>query len=197
MMRYRFAATLGILSVALAASVLFHENAAAEAEPADEQEIKRGEYLVTIGGCNDCHTPKTMTDQGPLNVERHLLSGYLEGKEVPPVPRGVIGPGRWGGIASEDLTAWVGPWGISFAANLTPDETGMDSWTAEQFILAMRTGRSKGVGRPILPPMPWYGLAPMPDEDLRAIFAYLKSLAPVKNKVPDPVPPEAVHYADE
>ena len=89
---------------------------------------------------------------------------------------------------SPDMTAAAGPWGISFAANLTPDETGIGSWTFEQFKTAMTQGKYKGMenGRPLLPPMPWFNFTEMKDEDLRAIFAYLKSIKPVKNVVPPP-----------
>lgn len=94
-------------------------------------------------------------------------------------------------MTNDDLTAWVGPWGISFAANLTPDvETGLGGWTAAQFIQSMRTGKHLGVGRPILPPMPVSALAAMTDPDLNAMFAYLKSLKPIKNLVPAPMPPK-------
>jgi len=93
-------------------------------------------------------------------------------------------------VASNDATAWVGPWGISFAANLTPDATGLGGWTEEQFIQTMRTGKHLGVGREILPPMPWFGVAALPDEDLKALFAYLQSLKPISNNVPQPLPPK-------
>jgi hypothetical protein len=89
------------------------------------------------------------------------------------------------------FTAWAGPWGISFTANLTPDSTGLGNWTPEMFIAAIRTGKHAGVGRPILPPMPWPQYRNFTDEDLRAIFAYLHSLKPVHNVVPQPVPPPA------
>ena len=165
-----------------------------EAPAKSETQVEKGRYLVTYGGCNDCHTPKLITPEGPRPDLARELSGYPEGKALPAVPKDVIGPARWGGLASDDLTAWVGPWGISFAANLTPDaETGMGSWTEDMFKSAMRTGLHKGDGRPILPPMPWYSMAPMKDEDLAAIFAYLKSIPAVKNKVPEPVAPDKVH----
>ena len=91
-----------------------------------------------------------------------------------------------------DLTAWVGPWGTSFARNLTPDkETGLGSWTEEMFIKALRTGKDMGEGRPILPPMPWEDFGKSTDSDLKAVFAYLKSLKPVKNAVHDPILPAA------
>jgi hypothetical protein len=59
------------------------------------------------------------------------------------------------------------------------------------FINALRKGQHLGAGRPILPPMPWEDLGRMSDDDLKAMFAYLKSLPPVKNQVPEPVPPAA------
>jgi cytochrome c553 len=59
------------------------------------------------------------------------------------------------------------------------------------FVNALRKGQHLGAGRPILPPMPWQVLNEQSDDDLKAIFAYLKSLPPVKNQVPEPVPPSA------
>jgi mono/diheme cytochrome c family protein len=179
------------------AGVFMGYAAAAVAEDAAKSEIpERGKYLVAFGGCNDCHTPKIMSPEGPRPDVARLLSGFPESKKLPEIPKNVIGPVRWGAITTDDLTAWVGPWGTSFSANLTPDhETGLGHWTEEKFILAMRTGQHEGSGRPILPPMPWYGLAPLTDADLKAIFAYLRSIPPVKNRVPDPVPP--VSEADE
>ena len=89
-------------------------------------------------------------------------------------------------------TGWSGPWGVSFSANLTSDpETGvLRDFTEQQFIQTIRTGRHQGQGRPILPPMPWPAYSNMTDEDLKAVFAYLRQVAPVKNKVPDPLPPK-------
>ena len=79
---------------------------------------------------------------------------------------------------------------MSFTANLTPDkETGLGDWTEEQFVAAIRTGKHQGKGRPVLPPMPVNILNALDDEDLRSIFAYLQSLAPVKNRVPAPIDP--------
>ena len=154
-------------------------------------ELKRGEYLVNFGGCNDCHTPKVMTPNGPEPDKSRLLSGHPAGAQLPPVPAGVIGPNpnQWGALTNNDLTAWAGPWGISFAANLTPDATGMSGWTSDLFIKTMRTGKHFGVGPPVLPPMPWFALAALTDQDLKAVFAYLKSVKPIKNQVPKPIPP--------
>jgi hypothetical protein len=150
--------------------------------------VKRGEYLVTMGGCNDCHSPKIMTDQGPMPDPRRLLSGHPANAKLPRVDVNSIGPGKWV-LFSEDLTCAVGPWGMSFSANLTPDDqTGIGLWKEENCIQALRTGKHMGAGRAILPPMPWFNFMKAQDEDLKAIFAYLKSLPPVKNPVPVPIP---------
>jgi len=150
--------------------------------------VKRGEYLVTMGGCNDCHSPKIMTDQGPMPDSKRLLSGHPANAKLPQVDMNSIGPGKWV-LFSEDLTCAVGPWGMSFSANLTPDDqTGIGLWKEENFIQALRTGKHMGAGRAILPPMPWFNFMKATDEDLKAIFTYLKSLPPVKNPVPAPVP---------
>jgi mono/diheme cytochrome c family protein len=152
--------------------------------------LGRGERLAKFGGCNDCHTPKLLTPKGPELDKSRLLSGYPAHAPLPAVPRGVVGSTQWGAVATNDLTAWVGPWGVSFAANLTPDVTGLGGWTERQFIQTMRTGRHLGVGRAILPPMPWPGVATLTDGDLKALFAYLQSLKPISNLVPQPIPPD-------
>jgi len=152
--------------------------------------LGRGERLAKFGGCHDCHTPKLMTPNGPELDKSRLLSGYPAHAPLPAVPHGVVGPTQWGAVATNDLTAWVGPWGVSYAANLTPDATGLGGWTERQFIQTMRTGKHLGVGRAILPPMPWPGVAALTDADLKALFAYLQSLKPISNSVPQPIPPE-------
>jgi mono/diheme cytochrome c family protein len=157
--------------------------------------VERGRYLVVLGGCNDCHSPKVFTAAGPVPDTTRLLSGHPAGTQLPPIPRRVIAPNQWGALASNDFTAWVGPWGVSFTPNLTPDATGIAGWTPEIFMQAMRTGKHLGVGRPILPPMPWYDLGKMSDEDLRAVFAYHRSLRPVSNPVPAPIAPVAAQDA--
>ena len=170
----------------------FFQQAALASESNEKQElIKRGEYLVSYGGCSDCHTPKIITPKGPEPDPHKLLSGHPSTEKLPEVPPGIIGAEQWGALTNNDLTAWVGPWGVSFAANLTPDNrTGLGGWTEELFIKTMRTGRHLGVGREILPPMPWYTLAALTDGDLKAIFAYLHSVKPVENEVPQPIPPQ-------
>ena len=152
--------------------------------------IEHGAYLVTMMGCNDCHTPWKMGAQGPEPDMTRALTGHPQDMVMPPPPA-AAGPWIWHGAATN--TAFAGPWGVSFTANLTPDrETGLGSWTEEMFIATMRTARHQGKGRPILPPMPVKMIGKANDEDLKSIFAYLQSLAPVKNRVPAPIdPPEA------
>jgi len=160
---------------------------------AAKSQVKRGEYLVTFGGCHDCHSPKVMTPDGPVPDKTRLLSGHRADAVLPAVPQGVVGPepNQWAALTNSEFTAWVGPWGVSFAANLTPDKaTGLGGWTADQFIKTMRTGKHLGVGRPILPPMPWYDIMVLGDADLKAIFAYLRSVPAVQNPVPAPIPPK-------
>lgn len=147
---------------------------------------ERGKYLAeAVAGCDDCHTPKNMGPNGPEPDMTRRLSGHPENTKLgtPPKPSGayiVAGTG--------DLTAWAGPWGISFAANLTPDQnTGLGIWTEDMFIRALRTGKHMGQSRPILPPMPWHVFKNMTDDDLKAIWAFLKTLPPVTNHVPDAV----------
>ena len=154
-----------------------------------DSQIKWGEHLVTIGGCNDCHTPKKMTPQGPVPDENLMLSGHPEKMPAPDVDRKEME--SKGLIVTQDLTAWVGPWGISYAANLTPDATGIGSWQESNFITALREGKFKGMpsARNLLPPMPWQLFKEMSDDEIKAIFAYLKSIKPVKNIVPQPEPP--------
>ena len=150
------------------------------------ERVKRGEYLVTIGGCNDCHTPLKMGPNGPEPDMSRALSGHPEFMPMPEAPKLPAGPWQWTGAATN--TAFAGPWGVSFARNLTPEQlTGTGIWTEEMFIKTLRTGKHWGVSRPILPPMPWQNYAKATDEDLKSIYAYLRTLKPIKNQVPDAI----------
>jgi len=154
--------------------------------PADSR-IQRGEYLVRFGGCNDCHTPMKLGPKGPEPDMTRMLSGHPEGVQLPPPP--APGQSPWA-VTTAGLSAWSGPWGISYAANLTPDRnTGLGIWTEDMFLQAMRTGKHYGVSRDILPPMPWQAVASLADDDIKAIYAYLRSIPPIVNHVPDPIPP--------
>lgn len=167
---------------------------AAKAAPAAaaDPRVERGAYLVTVGGCNDCHTPLKPGPNGPEPDRSRLLSGHPQQLVMPPSP--ALPEGPWGVTVAVTNTAWAGPWGVSFTANLTPDaETGTGTWSEQDFIDTLRSGRHLGRGRQTLPPMPWFNYAEMTDEDLGAIYAYLRSVPPVSNRVPDPVPPMPAH----
>jgi mono/diheme cytochrome c family protein len=151
-------------------------------------EIARGEYLVTGAACHDCHTPWKMGSNGPEPDLSRALSGHPSEMVMPPMP--ALPPGPWIGVMGATNTAWGGPWGVSFTANLTPDkETGIGTWTKQNFIDTIRNARHMGNGRPLLPPMPAPMYKHLNDEDLGAIFAYLQSVPPISNKVPAPIPP--------
>jgi hypothetical protein len=160
--------------------------------PTPEQIVKRGEYLVTIMGCNDCHSPKSMGPQGQQIIPELMLSGYPGDRPQLKVETAALKKG-WV-LLTGDLTSAAGPWGVSFAANLTSDPTGIGSWTEENFKRALKEGKYKGMpgGRTLLPPMPWFNYANISDEDVSAIFAYLQSTKPVRNVVPAPIPPDQV-----
>jgi hypothetical protein len=150
----------------------------------NEELIKRGKYLVTIGACHDCHSPKAANGMD-IDTTR-LLSGHPKDEKLPPI----VQSNDWV-MFGMGLTSFVGPWGVSYSANLTPHETGTGNWTFEQFKTAIRKGKYKGLDgtRDLLPPMPWQMYRNMTDDDLSAVFAYLQSLPPIDNLVPQPIPP--------
>ena len=157
--------------------------------PTQAEMINRGEYLVAAVGCDDCHSPKRMGAQGPEVIPELRLSGYPADRPIQQGGNGALKK-DWM-LFGPDLTMAVGPWGTSFSANITSDGTGIGNWTESNFITAMRTGKIKGLenGRPILPPMPWFNFAKFTDQDLKSIFAYLKSTTPIRNVAPAPIPP--------
>lgn len=187
-----------LIPVAVAAVVLMTTPSSAPAaepkarpiSPGDDT-ISRGAYLVKVMVCNDCHTPFHMTDHGPEPDMTRMLSGHPQDFPIAAAPPPAAEPWVW--AATGTNTAFAGPWGVSFTANLTPDkETGLGTWSEETFIAAIRNGRHEGQGRPILPPMPWPMYRNATDEDLRAIFAYLKSIPAISNRVPQPLEPAEV-----
>jgi cytochrome c553 len=154
-----------------------------------ESQVKWGEHLVVVSACHDCHSPKRMTALGPVLDSTRLLAGHIAGSPEPVVNKKEMQDK--GLIVTGDLTAWVGPWGTSYTANLTSDETGIGNWSEQQFIYALRHGKLKGMeeSRNLLPPMPWEMYRNFKDDEMKAIFAYLKSTPPVENVVPAPLPP--------
>ena len=121
-------------------------------------DVARGKYLVSIAGCNDCHTPGYFF--GKADGSR-----YLGGSDV--------------GFEIPNLGIFHGP-------NLTPDkETGLGGWTDEQIVTAFTTGKRPD-GRELAPVMPWRAFANFSKEDVAAIVAFLRTLPPVHNKVAGP-----------
>jgi mono/diheme cytochrome c family protein len=143
--------------ILLAAAATLH----AQPSRADDAQIARGKYLVTLAGCNDCHTPGFFFGKPD---SRRELAGSDVGFEVPGV--GVV----------------AGP-------NLTPDnETGLGRWTAQQIATAIRSG-VRPDGRVLSPVMPWPTLSKLTEADTVAMVAYLQQLPPVRNKVPGSLRP--------
>lgn len=153
-----------------------------------ETPVERGRYIVSTSGCHDCHTPWVLGENGPEPDMSRALSGHPQDLVMPPAP--ALPEGPWLVVSSGTNTAWSGPWGVSFTANLTPDvDTGLGQWTARNFRDTIRTGRHLGRGREILPPMPYPVYNNLTDADLDAVFAYLQTVPPIRNRVPEPLPP--------
>ena len=166
-------------------------------DPAQDAQarIERGKYLVNGIGCHDCHTPLKMGANGPEPDMARMLSGHPEQYRISGPAAAPAGEWANGFVGTPTSTAFSGPWGVSFAANLTPDQnTGLGIWTEDMFIKALRTGKHFGVSRPILPPMPWQNFGKLTDDDLKAIWAYLRSVPAISNHVPDPLPPTSTTH---
>jgi len=161
-----------------------------------ESQVKWGEHLVMIGGCNDCHTPKKMGPNGPEDDMSLMLSGHPA--QMPPAKFDAKEAAKKGLIVTQTFTSWTGPWGTTFAANLTPDSTGLGNWKEEQFLKALKEKKWMGLDntRPLMPPMSMMPVGFMSDDELKAIFAYLKTIPPIHNIQPEavllpPPPPPA------
>lgn len=175
-------ATIVAASLALSPMLAF-----ADPSPPDAAQVARGKYLVSTSACHDCHTPWKMGENGPEPDFSRALSGHPESL-VMPAPPAITD--AWTIVAGATMTAWSGGWGTSFTANLTPDaDTGLGRWTFQNFRDTIRTGRHMGRGRPVLPPMPIPVYRNFTDEDLEAIFSYLRTIPPISNRVPEPLPP--------
>ncbi len=182
---------LAAMAVVVAAAIVACQDLAgnipaAKKELPDSALIARGDYLVTSMLCDDCHSPKSMGPEGPVIIPELRLSGHTAGTVLPAFDSNEVKKG-WV-LFSPDFTAIAGPWGASFAGNITSDATGIGNWSYEQFKRAITQGKYKGLetGRPLLPPMPWPQFSSLHDDDIRAIYAFLKSTPPVKNIVPAP-----------
>lgn len=189
-MRNRFLIISAVIVTAAGIIAACNNSAADEkkAKPMTQDElVKRGEYLVNAVGCDDCHSPKKMGPAGPELIQDLRFSGYPSERLISKVDTNTVKQGWM--MLGPDLTSSVGPWGMSFSANISSDATGIGNWKEEQFFKVIREGKSKGLdgNRPILPPMPWPMYQNFSDDDLRSIFAYLKSTKPVHNVVPAPI----------
>jgi mono/diheme cytochrome c family protein len=173
----------------LALGAVAYATVVAKPHAAPRGDVARGAYIVGSFGCTDCHTPWKMGPNGPEPDTTLHLSGHPESLVMPPAPE--LPPGPWLVTVGATNTAWAGPWGTSFTANLTPDpETGIGRWTVQEFIDTLRSGRHLGRGRELLPPMPWPVIRNLTDDDLASVFAYLQSIPPIQNRVPNPLPPK-------
>lgn len=180
-----------LLFLVLAAGAVVAVQVARSSNDAGAARVERGRYLVNAMMCNDCHTPLAMTAQGPAPDMSRMLSGHPQEKVMPAAP--TLPEGPWNTVVADTLTAWSGPWGVSYTKNLTPHrETGLGEWTEEEFIATIRGGRHRGRGRQLLPPMPWQMIGTLTDEDLSAMWAYLQSIPAIDNRVPEPLPPAHV-----
>jgi mono/diheme cytochrome c family protein len=174
------------IATAVAVLVLPAAPAASAAEPAAK--VARGLYLVSTSGCHDCHTPFKLGPNGAEPDMSRALSGHPQSLVMPPAPQ--LPPGPWLVTMAATNTAFAGPWGVSFTANLTPDaDTGLGQWTLKNFMDTIRTGRHLGRGRPVLPPMPIPVYNNFTDDDLEAVYSYLRTIPPISNRVPEPLPP--------
>ena len=167
--RYMTYVSAGLVVAAMSAL----SGTAAAQQPANSA-VERGRYLVRITGCHDCHSPKVQGMTPNLDL---ALSGRPASTQLPSETKTEV-------HASPDLTSWTGRWGYSVASNLTPDPaTGIGTrYNEASFIATMRTGK-KPNGTPIMPPMPSDVYQNMTDDDLKAIFAYLRTVKPIRNPV--------------
>jgi mono/diheme cytochrome c family protein len=143
--------------------------AAAGADP-----VARGKFLAEVLGCIECHTPRGADGKPDA---RYFMAGH-RADDPYPTWSDSLWDREMGMIVSTTGTAYAGPWGITFARNLTPDPTtGIGGWNEEAFVYILREGTLK-------PPMPNLLYGNLSDDDLKSIFAWLRSLPPVKNLVP-------------
>jgi hypothetical protein len=184
-----FAAITAMVTIALVACSESTASKKRENIAMTEQEmIQRGSYLVNAIGCDDCHSPKKMTANGFEIIPELRLSGF--NPEMASLKPKIDAVKEGWMLFGTDLTTAIGQWGQSYAANLTSDATGIGNWKEEQFIKALREGKYKGLDntRALLPPMPWFVYKNLTDDDLKSMFAFLKTTKPVKNVVPAPKP---------
>ena len=169
--------SVAALSLAIAACAL---NSTQETIPADWEQasyFERGNYLVNhLGDCIGCHTPRDANNQSENSL-------YLSGV-----------PAKYAGVKTgpSSVAGFPGPRGARFyAKNLTPDpETGIGKWTEDQFVKTFKSGIKPDGIKYALTPMEWNIYGNMKEEDVRAIYRYLRTIKPISNKVPANIPPQ-------
>lgn len=158
-----------------------------------DSQVKWGENLVKVGGCNDCHTPKKMGPNGPETDMSLMLSGHPA--QMPPPDFDSKEAAKKNLIVTQTFTSWIGPWGTTYAPNLTSDSTGIGNWKEEQFVKCLHEKKWMGLDntRPLMPPMSLMPVTEMSEDELKAIFAYLKTTPAIKNVAPQAalLPPPA------
>jgi hypothetical protein len=184
--------SLALYGAAFAAKAKDAKGKGKEAKAAEDP-VARGRYLVSFAGCNDCHTPWVFNKEFGMPVPDHtrFLSGHPAGA---PEPQAKVDPKTDLAFIGATFTAFKFPFGMVYSANLTPDkETGLGNWTEEMFLGVFHKGLHMGAeGRPVMPPMPWQEFRNMTDDDLKAVFAFLKTIPPIHNPVADPKVPKPV-----
>lgn len=178
------------LIILLFCSLILSTYADTEKEKKDHAlKVERGQILTVEHGCVFCHSPKVTEEDDLIPDPDKLFSGHPSDKKLPDIPADIIGYDKWFGLYTTGFTAWGGPWGISYAANITPHkENGIGKWSEKDFINVIRLGIHSSFKRTLMPPMPWNEINRLSDEDLGAIFVYLQTVKPIDNKVPESVP---------
>ena len=150
------------------------------------EQVREGETLVLEGSCNFCHTPELTEDDKYFGK---ILFGYPSDKKLPELPNVPFGSQQWMEFVSNlDSTVWIAGNMVVFSANITPDiETGIGSWSKDDFINTIRTGMHPGWKKKVNKPMPWLDYAKLSNDELTSIYSYLMTQQPVHNKVPEPV----------
>ncbi len=192
-MRRRHLFTVTLIAAGLSLAALAASAKTKEKKETKEDPVARGRYLVSFAGCNDCHTPWAFNKEMGMPVPDHTR--FLSGNPVgAPEPSGKVDPRTDLAFIGATFTSFKLPFGNVYSANLTPDkETGIGNWTEEMFLNVFHKGTHMGVeGRPVLPPMPWQEYRNMTDDDLKAVFAFLKTIPAIHNPVADPKVPKPV-----
>ena len=151
-----------------------------------DKQVSEGEVLVMEARCNFCHTPELTEDDKYFGK---ILFGHPYDKKLPDLPNVPVGSQQWMEFVSNlDSTVWIAGNKVVFSANITPDiETGIGSWSKDDFINTIRTGMHPGWKKKVNKPMPWLDYAKLSNDQLTSIYSYLMSQQPVHNKVPEPV----------